>query len=36
MTDLLLMVIVVGVLVLALGVDLAAVVAWVRSIRRWR
>jgi hypothetical protein len=34
MTDLLLMVLVVGAVVLALGVDLAAAVAWLR--RRWR
>jgi hypothetical protein len=34
MTDLLLMVLVTGVLVLALGVDLAAAIAWLR--RRWR
>jgi hypothetical protein len=34
MTDALLMLFVTGVLVLALGVDLAAVIGWVR--RRWR
>ena len=34
MTDLLLMVIVLGAVVLALGVDLAALVGWLR--RRWR
>ena len=34
MTDLLLMVIVVGVLTLALGVDFAAVVGWLK--RRWQ
>ena len=36
MTDALLMLFVTGVLVLALGVDLAALVAWVRSRWRWR
>jgi hypothetical protein len=34
MTDLLLMVIVLGVILLALGLDLGALAAWVR--RRWR
>jgi len=34
MTDLLLMVLVVGVLALALGVDVGAVVGWIRG--RWR
>jgi hypothetical protein len=34
MTDLLLLVLVIGVLVLALGVDLAALVGWLRG--RWR
>jgi hypothetical protein len=34
MTDLLLMVLVVGAVVLALGVDLAALAGWLR--RRWR
>jgi len=34
MTDVLLFIIVVGVLALALGVDVAALVAWLR--RRWR
>jgi len=33
MTDLLLMVVVLGVMVLALGVDLAALLGWLR--RRW-
>jgi hypothetical protein len=33
MTDALLMVLVVGVLLLALGVDLAAVIGW---LRRWK
>ena len=36
MIDIVLAVIVLGVLVLALGVDLAALVAWVRSRWRWR
>jgi hypothetical protein len=34
MTDVLLMLFVTGVLVLALGVDVAALVAWMR--RRWK
>ena len=34
MTDVLLMVLVVGVLVLALGVDVGAAITWVRG--RWR
>lgn len=34
MTDLLLMIVVVGMLMLALGVDFAVVVSWLR--RRWR
>ena len=36
MIDIVFAVIVLGVLVLALGVDLAALVAWVRSRWRWR